>query len=128
MGWTPWRRIADSWLWYADALNYDGPACYELGTRGPRGGIKRRYVGDAENERARVLCHAKRRSHLSQVIARHLDLGQTLYFRSIACATKFEAQSLQDVLLRRHNYDGNTLGSASGLAPSNQLARMRIRR
>ena len=121
MGWTPWRRIADSWCWYADALNYDGPSCYELGTRGPGGSIKRRYVGDAENERARVLSHAKCSSHLGPIITRQLDLDQTLYVRSKLCATKFEAQSLQDVLLRRHHYDWNALGTASGLAPSSRL-------
>ncbi len=127
MAWTPWRRIADRWLWYADALAYDGPSCYELGTRGCRGGIKRRYVGDAENERARVLAHAKRRSHLGDVIARQLRRGHTLYVRSMPCATKLEAQTFQDVLLRRNRYDWNSLGASSGLVSFRRLVPRRGR-
>src|SRR5438477_13024542 len=38
--WTSWRRIANRREWFDDALDWDGPACYELGLGGPRGGVR----------------------------------------------------------------------------------------
>lgn len=38
MKWTEWRRLASVHDWYDDDFDYDGPACYELGTGGPREG------------------------------------------------------------------------------------------
>ena len=62
MGWTFPRLIPAGNDWFDDWCDYDGPACYELGTGGPRGGqIEWHYV-----------CYARSGSHLSEVIDRHL--------------------------------------------------------
>ena len=34
--WTKPRLIAFKGHWYDDSFDYDGPACYELGTAGPK--------------------------------------------------------------------------------------------
>jgi hypothetical protein len=129
MHWTPWRKIADRWLWYTDGLTYDGPSCYELGTRGPRGGgIRRHYCGDAQNERARISAYARHGSHLGQIIASHLNGGRALYCRSIACATSVEAAALQDALLSRNRYDWNIQGGSSGFAALSRQSLVHFRR
>jgi len=126
LAWTPWRKIADRWLWYTDGLIYDGPSCYELGTREPHGGgIKRQYAGDTEHELARISAYAKHGSHLRFIIAGQLEIGRALYFRSIACATKVEAAALQDVLLGRYRYPWNVVRSSSGLRRTDRRVRFR---
>ena len=129
MRWTPWRKIADGWLWYTDGLTYDGPSCYQLGTPGPRGGaIRRRYCGDAQNERARISAYAKHGSHLGQIIATHLNDGRALYCRSIACATIIEAAALQDTFLGRYRYDWNIQRSSSGVCGLSRRALIHVHR
>ncbi len=107
--WTEPRLIAyykDEW--YDDSFDYDGPACYELGTGGPRGGdIQWHYVGETGNERERIGEYARRGSHLSEEIDSHLREGWYLYYRALACATKEEAKRLQDRLLSHWKYDWN---------------------
>lgn len=108
MRFTNWRRLADNRAWYKDDFDYDGPACYELGTGGPRGGqIESHYVGETKNERQRMSAYANHGCHLSPIIDDHLRLGWTLYYRAIACSSKREAKRLQDKLLGKFSYDWN---------------------
>jgi hypothetical protein len=110
MGWTAWRKIADRYEWYSAGFDYDGPACYELGTGGPRGGsIQPHYVGETGNERSRIQCYARDGSHLSDLIDDHLKRGWCLYYRARACATKADAKRMQDNLLARFTYDWNII-------------------
>ena len=108
MSWTNWRKLAEKGVWYDDDFDYDGPACYELGTGGPRGGqIEIHYVGDTRSERQRMVAYARHGSHLSTIIDSHLRRGWTLYYRAIACSSKREAKRLQDNFLRDFHYDWN---------------------
>jgi hypothetical protein len=110
MGWTHWRKIADRWQWYGEHFDHDGPACYELGTGGPRGGaIQPHYVGETSNERSRIQCYAKHGSRLSKIIDWHLKNGWYLYYRARCCATKEAAKQMQDNLLRAFQYDWNVV-------------------
>lgn len=108
MGWTQWRRIADSGGWYGEELDWDGPACYELAIAGPRGGdVRPVYVGETSNERKRVVAYASHGSHLSAIIDDHLRDGWTLWYRAQACDTKAAAVTKQNTLLERFEYDWN---------------------
>lgn len=108
MRWTEWRKIAEGREWFNDCFDYTGPACYELGTGGPRGGsIQPHYVGETCAERGRIATYARTGSHLHQIINWHLREGWTLYYRAIACDTKGQAKARQDNLLRRFRYDWN---------------------
>ena len=110
MGWTFPRLIATRNEWFDDWCDHDGPARYELGTGGPRGGqIEWHYVGETGNERARIVCYARSGSHLSEIIDRHLRQGWFLYYRGFAVDTKAEARRIQDERLRRFEYDWNIL-------------------
>ena len=94
--------------WYDDEFDYDGPACYELGTGGPRGGqIEPHYVGETVSEKRRMSSYARDGSHLSDIIDDHLKGGWTLYYRAVACSSKHSARKLQDNLLRKFEYDWN---------------------
>jgi hypothetical protein len=89
MGWTSARLIAVKGIWFPELLDNDGPACYELGTGGPRGGnIQWHYVGETTNERSRIECYARNGSHLSKLINWHLNQGWCLYYRASACVSK----------------------------------------
>ena len=71
--WTNKRKIACGSEWYGDQFDYEGPACYELGTGGPKGGnIQWRYVGETSNEKKRIEGYARNGSHLSEIINDHL--------------------------------------------------------
>ena len=108
MRWTNWRKIADKDCWYADSLDWDGPACYELGLRGPRGGRHRTvYVGETLNERRRILTYAKTGSHLSELVIESLNDGWHLYYHAILCQTKESAILLQNRLLFKYFYEWN---------------------
>ena len=110
MGWTRWRKIADRYQWFSEVFDYDGPACYELGTGGPRmGAIQIHYVGETASERERIACYAKNGSHLAKIVNSHLRDGWTLYYRARCCQTKAAAKQMQDNLLRRFEYDWNIL-------------------
>ena len=81
--WTCWRKIADSYQWYGDELDWDGPACYKLAIGGPRGGdLRIVYVGETACERNRIIAYASHGSHLSEIIARHLKQGLHLFYRA----------------------------------------------
>ena len=108
--WTEPRLIAFGSSWYECWDDYHGPACYELGTGGPRGGsIQWHYVGETSNERQRMIVYARDGSHLSATIDWHLREGWGLYYRSRAYPTKLLAKQAQDNLLARFEYDWNTL-------------------
>src|SRR5262249_44616386 len=108
MGWTKPRLIAQRRMWLSDFLDHDGPACYEIGTGGPRGGrIQWHYVGETNNERRRMSTYGHSGSHLSKMIDWHIRQGWSIYYRAIACPTKEAAKQMQDNLLRRYSYDWN---------------------
>lgn len=109
MRWTNWRKIADQEYWYDETLDWDGPACYELGLRGPRGGRHRTvYVGETLNEKRRIIAYAKNGSHISHFIDKALKDGFHLYYHAILFRTKDEAITLQNRLLYKHYYEWNT--------------------
>ena len=110
MGWTRPRVIAVKGKWVPELLDNDGPACYELGTGGPRGGnIQWHYVGETTNERSRIKCYARNGSRLSEIINWHLNRGWYLYYRAVACVSKITAKQMQDNLLNRFKYDWNQM-------------------
>jgi len=113
--WTRPRLIASGGEWFNEHFDYNGAACYELGTGGTRGGrIQWHYVGETGNERARISCYARNGSHLSETINWHLRRGWCLYYRARAFATKELAKQMQDNLLRRFKYDWNTILNGDG--------------
>ena len=76
MGWTRARLLAYKNEWYDASLDHEGPACYEIGTGGPRGGnIEWHYVGETVNEKARMSRYGSDGSHLSKMINWHLEAG-----------------------------------------------------
>jgi len=107
-GWTRWRKIADRDQWFDDALNWEGPACYELAIAGPRGGdLTIVYVGETANERKRMSEYASHGSHLSDTIESHLKRGRHLYYRAQGKKSKQEAVAMQNRLLDGFDYDWN---------------------
>jgi GIY-YIG domain-containing protein len=115
MSWTKARLIARDRKWFDDLFDYEGPACYELGTGGPRGGgIKWHYVGETANERARISSYARSGSHLSRIINWHLRRGWWLYYRGYKVGSKSAAKRMQDQLLLRFKYDWNHVGNLGG--------------
>src|SRR5882762_11414003 len=89
MGWTKRRLLAKGNEWYGDEFDNEGPACYELGTGGPRAGnIQWHYVGETANEKKRLSDYARSGSHLSSTIDLHLKRGWFLYYRACACPSK----------------------------------------
>lgn len=106
--WTRWLRIATRDEWFDDALDWDGPACYELGLGGPRSGVKHIvYVGETINERRRVATYARSGSHLATIIRSHLKDGWVLYYRAQSKRSKAAARRMQNSLLSRYEYDWN---------------------
>lgn len=115
MRWTSWRLLADKRYWYDDQFDWDGPACYELGTGGPRGGrIQPHYVGETTNEQRRIEAYARHGSHLADVIDDHLRRGWCLHYRAVSCDSKLRAKGLQDRLLSRYEYDWNIILNQRG--------------
>ncbi len=108
MGWTYWRKLAEGDEWFDEVFDYDGPACYELGTGGPRGGnIESMYVGETANEKKRMAAYACSGSHLAEIIAKHLRDGWSLYYRAQTKPSKEAAKAVQDRLLEQFDYDWN---------------------
>jgi len=110
--WTELIKIADENFWYPQDLYYDGPACYQLVIAGTRKGNARIvYVGETQNERCRITAHARRSSHLSEIIDWHLAEGWHLYYRSQALLTKQMAFEMQNRLLSKHYFPWNKIGA-----------------
>jgi hypothetical protein len=110
MAWTKWRLLAEPKEWFDASLDHQGPACYEIGTGGPRGGnIQIHYVGETVNEKKRMSSYGSDGSHLSKIIASHIRRGWRIYYRAIACNSKDAAKRMQDNLLGRFEYDWNKL-------------------
>ena len=110
MSWTQPRLLAYQSEWFDLSLDNDGPACYELGTGGPRrGNLQWHYVGETSNECKRMACYGRDGSHLSRIIRWHLKEGWRLYYRAWACRSKKEAKKLQDNLLAKNEYDWNRM-------------------
>jgi hypothetical protein len=106
--WTEWRKLANKKYWYDYELDYDGPACYELGIGGPNyGGIRPVYVGETANERKRLSNYARHGSHLSHIIDDCLRNDWTLYYRAVALPSKDAAIDMQGSLLKKYRYDWN---------------------
>jgi len=106
--WTQARLLAFKKEWYGGRLDNEGPACYELGTGGPRGGnLSWHYVGHTSNEKARMSSYGRNGSHLAEIITYHLNRGWHLYYRAWAFDTKAEAEKMERSMLARHEYDWN---------------------
>jgi hypothetical protein len=106
--WTRWQKIADRTHWYDDALDWEGPACYELGIAGPRGGdLRIVYCGETINEKRRIIAHASHGSHLSKIIKYHLKIGWNLFYRAQTKNLKRDAIRTQNALLAQFKYDWN---------------------
>ena len=106
--WTKWRKIADEDHWYNDNFDYEGPACYELGLGGPRGGnIRPVYVGETTNEQKRMISYAQHGSHITEIVSESLENGWFLYYRAQALSSKKAAQKMQNSLLNRFEYEWN---------------------
>lgn len=112
MGWTRPRLLAYKNEWFDDSLDHEGPACYEIGTGGPRSGnIEWHYVGETVNETQRMTQYGSDGSHLSKMINWHLKQGWHIWYRACACRTKDAAKRMQDNLLARWEYDWNHTGN-----------------
>ncbi len=108
MSWTGWRKLAEKGSWSDDCFDYDGPACYELALRGPRGGQHTTvYCGHSQNEDKRMLDYGSNGSHLREIIARHLKDGWHLYYRGWCCGSKKEAEAMERRMLDQWDYDWN---------------------
>ncbi|MBI1803277.1 MAG: hypothetical protein HY033_04315 [Ignavibacteriae bacterium] len=106
--WTQWRKIADKRNWYDDDLDWDGPACYELGIGGPRSKNPRVvYVGETGNEQKRISAYARSGSHLSRIIDWHLKQGWRLYYRAQIKQSKRVAMTTEYNRLASFKYDWN---------------------
>jgi hypothetical protein len=112
MGWTKPRLLAYKKEWSDMSLDHQGPACYEIGTGGPRGGnIEWHYVGETSNEKKRMSTCGRDCSHLSREISRHLRDGWHIYYHACACPSKEAAKRMQDNLLKKWEYDWNYIGN-----------------
>ncbi len=106
--WTRPRLLANKKEWFSNALDYNGPCCYMLGTGGPRGGaIRWHYVGHAGNEGKRMGQYGYDGSHLSDTIADHLKRGWCLYYRAISCKSKKAAKTMETRFLLKFKFDWN---------------------
>jgi hypothetical protein len=112
MGWTRPRLLAYRHEWFNASLDHDGPACYEIGTGGPRGGnIQWHYVGETINEKRRMSRYGSDGSHLAKLIHRHLREGWHIYYHARACESKADAKRMQDNLLAKWEYDWNQISN-----------------
>ena len=109
MGWTQTEivRIIRVEMVYDDSGDHAGPACYELGTGGPKGGgIHYRHIccGDKKRNVGESLVMLEM-AHSSDIIDKHLRAGWHLYYRACACSSKEAIEQRQDNLLGRSDYD-----------------------
>lgn len=110
MGWTEWRKIAEGSDRRAPAaLGHDGPVTYELSLRRATGGDRTIvYVGDADNERARIIEYARGTTPLEPRIVDALQKGWTIFQRATTQPTAQAAQAFRDSLLAKYGYPWNT--------------------
>lgn len=108
MSWTGWRKLAEDGVWFDDKFDYDGPTCYELALRGPRGGQHTVvYCGHTINEKRRMQTYGRDGSHLAKIIRSHLKDGWHLYYRGWAFRTKPNAEDMERRMLANFDYDWN---------------------
>jgi len=108
MGWTKWRKIADSKYFYDEEFDYDGATCYEIAIAGSRGGnVRIVYVGETGNEKRRLKEYAKHGSHLSKKINQAVRKGWCIFYRAQAKNSKKEAITMQNNLLDNFEYEWN---------------------
>lgn len=110
MGWSGWRKLADKHEWYDEKFDYDGPTCYELAIRGPRGGGHITvYCGHTVNEDRRMRTYGRDGSHLAEIIHRHLKDGWHLYYRGSCCGSKKLAEAMERRMLAKFDYRWNII-------------------
>ena len=110
MRWTSWRKLAEGNKWYDDTFDWEGPACYQLGLAGPRGGnMKIMYVGETKNESIRMSQYGAAGSHIKREISKSIKNGWTLWYRAQAFKTKKDAKAFQDRQLGQNDYPWNVI-------------------
>jgi len=110
MEWSNWKKIAIKKGFYAENLPiHAGPAIYQLGVRSPNGGaVSIKYLGRADNLRARITQYARDGSHLwDEVINPSLNQGKTLYYRYYKVKTPEQVRVLEKKHLLAKTYDWN---------------------
>lgn len=96
MGWTHWKRLANSEEWYPDVLDYDGPACYELGIRGKwKHYVIVTYAENTGNLSDRMYQYARNGSHLKKIVTKYWKYDYTLWFRYMRADSKQRAMALE---------------------------------
>lgn len=110
--WSDWQEIAFKTNTYLQKLDYEGPACYQLGIRTPEEQENVIvYVGETDNEKERISNHATLNTHLKDKIEEILHDFKFLSFRSLQTTTKEEAKAEQDRWLARYSFDWNDQGN-----------------
>ena len=110
MEWSSWKKIAIKKGFYSENLPiHDGPAIYELGVGNPNGGaVSAKYLGRADNLRARISTYARDGSHLwDEVINPTLNRGYALYYRYYKVKTPEQVRVLERKHLMAKNYNWN---------------------
>jgi len=109
MGWTHWYVLADKEIWYPDNINYDGPACYELGIKGKWKQVIKvinvTYVGKTYNLKVRMGQYGANGSHLGKYVEKYLKHGYTLYFRYYPTRNESEANSMEKERLQKYGLE-----------------------
>lgn len=108
MPWSGWRKLAVKGAWFDEQCDYDGPTCYELAIRAPRGGKHRTvHCGQSANENRRMQRYGRDGSHLATIIQSHLNDGWHLNYRGWCCESPEAAQAMERRMLEKFDYDWN---------------------
>jgi len=108
VSWTDWRKIVEGSERRALAVvGHDGPVTYELSLKRATGDRTIVYVGDAENERARILEYVHGTTPLEPRIVEALQSGWMLFQRATAQPNVDAAKAFRDSLLAKYGYPWN---------------------
>ncbi|MBN1194475.1 MAG: hypothetical protein JXA08_03890 [Methanomicrobiaceae archaeon] len=109
MVWTRWLKVAEGRDYFNKNIpQWEGPACYELGTQKPRGStVDIKYVGETTNLKIRISSYARNGSHLEYYIDDALRMGKSLFYRYQRKDSKEDAMRMQNNLLLKYDYPWN---------------------
>lgn len=119
MGWTRWTELASKDYHFANQIEYQGPAVYELGVRGRyRKYVTTVYVGETGDLKSRMTSYALDGSHLKKYAVKYWKMGYKLFFRFQKVNAKSRAKNLQNELLNRFGLEkypwNNNFGNGEG--------------